>query len=67
MNKHISMQNNTFHGVNYIYLTTLLTSSKELSLYFQNYVRYINENFREVRKIYETGLRGKNMRVDFFI
>ena len=49
-----------------IYLTTLLTSSIEFSLYFQNRVRYLNENFREVRKTYETGLRSKIMRVYLF-
>ena len=49
-----------------VYLTTLLTSPIEFSLYFQNYVRYLDENFREVRKIYETGLRGKFMRVNLF-
>ena len=41
-------------------------SRNEFSLYFQNYVRYLNENFREVRKIYETGFRGKFMRVNLF-
>ena len=49
-----------------MYLTTLLTSPIEFSLYFQNYVRHLNQNFREVRKIYETGLRSKNMRVNLF-
>ena len=51
----------------YIYLTTLLTSPIEFSLYFQHYVRYLNENFRDVRKIYETGLRSKIMQVNHFI
>ena len=50
-----------------IYLTTLLTSPIKFSLYFQNYVRYLYENFREVRKIYETGVRSKLMRVNLFI
>ena len=48
------------------YLTTLLTSPIEVSLYFQKYVRYLNEHFRELRKIYETGLRSKRMRVNLF-
>ena len=49
-----------------IYLTTLLTSPIEISLFFQNYVRHLNQNFREVRKIYEMGLRSKIMRVKLF-
>ena len=49
-----------------IYLTTLLTSPIECSLYFQNYVRHLNQNFREMRKIYEMGLRSKIMRVNLF-
>ena len=54
------------YRVVYIHLTTLLTSPIEFSLYFQNYVRYLNENFREVRKIYETDLRSKIMRVNLY-
>ena len=38
----------------------------EFSLYFQNYLRHLNQNFREVRKIYEMGLRSKIMRVNLF-
>ena len=34
-----------------IYLTTLLTSPIEFSLYFQNYVRHFNKNFRELNYI----------------
>ena len=34
----------------FIYLTTLLTSTIEFLLHFQNYVRHLNQNFREVRK-----------------
>ena len=49
----------------HVYLATFLTSPIEFPLYFQNSVRYLNENFREMRKIYETGLRGKFMRVNF--
>ena len=49
-----------------LYLTTLLTSPIEFSLYFQNYVRHLNQNFREMRKIYEMGLRSKIMRVNLF-
>ena len=49
-----------------IYLTTLLTSPIEFSLYFQNYARHLNQNFRVMRKIYETGLRRKNLRVNLF-
>ena len=48
----------------HMYLTTLLTSPIEFSLYFQNYVRHLNQNFREARKIYEMGLRSKIMRVN---
>ena len=47
-----------------LYLTTLLTSPIEFSLYFQNYVRHLNQNFREMRNIYEIGLRSKIMRVN---
>ena len=49
-----------------IYLTALLTSPIEFSLYFQNYARHLTQNFREVRKIYEMGLRSKIMRVNLF-
>ena len=49
-----------------IYLTTLLTSPIEFSLYFQNYVSHLYQTFREVRKVYETGLRSKIMRVNLF-
>ena len=49
------------------YFTTLLTSPIEFSLYFQNYVRHLNQNFREVRQIYEIGLRSKIMRVNLFL
>ena len=60
----ISMNQNENDIVNnFIYLTTLLTSPIEFSLYFQNYVRQFTQNFREVRKIYEMGL-GKIMRVN---
>ena len=50
-----------------LYLTTLLTSPIKFSLYFQNYVRYLDKKFREVRKIYETGVKSKFMRVNLFI
>ena len=43
-----------------LYLTTLLTSPIEFSLYFQHYVRYLNENFREVRKPGDPGLTSKH-------
>ena len=43
----------------YIFLTTLLTSPVEFSLYFQNHVRHLNQNFREVRKIYKAVLRAQ--------
>ena len=49
------------HTILDIDLTTLLTSPIEFSLYFQNYVRHLTQNFREVRKIYEMGLRSKFM------
>ena len=49
-----------------IYLTTLLTSPIEFSLYFKNYANHLNQNFREVQKIYEKGLRSKIMRVNLF-
>ena len=48
-----------------IYLTTLLTSPIEFPLYFQNYIRHLNQNFREMRKIYEIGVRSKIMRETF--
>ena len=47
-------------------VTTLLTSPIKFSLYFQYYVKYLDEKFREVRKIYETGVRSKLMRVNLF-
>ena len=50
----------------YVYLTTLLTSPIEFSVYFQSYVRYLNKKFSEGRKIYETGLRDKIMGVNIF-
>ena len=50
----------------YLYLTTLLTSPIEFSLYFQNYARHLKQNFRKVQKIYEMDLRSKIMRENLF-
>ena len=38
----------------YIYI--FLTSPVQFLLYFQNHVRHLNQNFREVRKIYKAGM-----------
>ena len=50
-----------------LYLTTLLTSQIKFSLYFQNDVRYLDKKFRELRKIYETGVKSKLMGVNLII
>ena len=53
-------------GFIHVYLTTLLTSPIEFSLYFQNYVRHLNQNFWKAGKMYEMGLRSQIMRVNLF-
>ena len=50
-----------------LYLTTRPTSPIEFSLYFLKVSRIFKQNFREVGKINETGIRSKFIQINQFI